>query len=92
MLLWQRATRKLIEKWDCIRCHGLTGNDRSSEDQPTPMLAGQPAGYLVKAMNDYKTGVRANFDDWPKMSKLVRGPSNQDIEDIAAYYETQKRY
>ncbi len=84
--------KKLIKKWDCMRCHGLTGNDRSSKDRPIPMLAGQPAGYLVKAMNDYKTGARADFDNWPRMSRLVKGLSDQDIEDIAAYYEAQKRY
>lgn len=84
--------KKLINKWDCIVCHGLSGNTRSSEDRPIPMLAGQPAGYLVKAMNDYKTGARADFDTWSRMSRLVKGLSDQDIEDIAAYYEAQKRY
>ncbi len=84
--------KKLTKKWDCVWCHGLSGNRRSSEDRPIPMLAGQPAGYLVKAINDYKTGARASFDTWPKMSRLVRGLSDQDIEDIAAYYAAQKRY
>ncbi len=84
--------KKLIKKWDCTWCHGLSGNRRSSEDRPIPMLAGQPAGYLVKAINDYKTGARADFDTWSKMSRLVRELSDQDIEDIAAHYEAQKRY
>ncbi len=84
--------KKLAKKWDCTRCHGLSGNTRSSEDEPVPMLAGQPAGYLVKATNEYKTGARADFDTWSRMSKLVQGLSDQDIEDIAAHYAAQKRY
>ena len=84
--------KKLIKKWDCITCHGLSGNNRSSEDEPVPMLAGQPAGYLIKAMNEYKTEVRADIDTWSRMSKRVQGLSDQDIEDIAAHYEAQKRF
>ena len=43
-------------------------------------------------MNEYKTGARADFDNWPRMSRLVKGLSDQDIEDITAYYEAQKRF
>ncbi len=56
------------------------------------MLAGQPAGYLVKAINEYKAGTRADFDTWSRMSRRVKGLSDQDIEDIAAHYAAQKRY
>ena len=84
--------KKLIKKWDCIVCHGLSGNTRSSEDEPVPMLAGQPAAYLVKAINEYKAGTRADFDTWSRMSRRVKGLSDQDIEDIAAHYAAQKRY
>jgi cytochrome c553 len=84
--------KKLIKKWDCIVCHGLSGNTRSSEDEPVPMLAGQPAGYLVKAINEYKAGTRVDFDTWSRMSRRVKGLSDQDIEDIAAHYAAQKRF
>ena len=84
--------KKLVKKWDCISCHGLSGNNRSSADEPVPMLAGQPAGYLVKAMNEYKAEIRSDIDTWSRMSKRVQGLSDQDIEDIAAHYEAQKRF
>jgi cytochrome c553 len=84
--------KKLIKKWDCITCHGLSGNNRSSEDEPVPMLAGQPAGYLIKAINEYKSGPRIDTDNWSRMSGRVKGLSDQDIEDIAAHYAAQKRF
>jgi cytochrome c553 len=43
-------------------------------------------------MNEYKTEVRADIDTWSRMSKRVQGLSDQDMEDIAAHYEAQKRY
>ena len=84
--------KKLIKKWDCIVCHGLSGNNRSSEDEPVPMLAGQPPGYLIKTMNEYKSGARTDIDTWSRMSMRVKGLSDQDIEDIAAHYAAQKRF
>ncbi len=84
--------KKLIKKWDCVACHGLSGNTRSSRDEPVPMLAGQPAGYTVKAIKEYKAGTRADFDTWSRMSKRVAGLSEQDMKDIAAHYEAQKRF
>ncbi len=56
------------------------------------MLAGQPAGYLIKALTEYKSGIRNDNETWSRMSKRVQGLSNQDIEDIAAHYEAQERF
>ncbi len=84
--------KKLIKSWDCTKCHGISGNARSSKDEPVPMLAGQPAGDLIKALTEYKSGIRNDNETWSRMSKRVQGLSNQDIEDIAAHYEAQKRF
>ena len=41
----------------CISCHGVSG---ISSNQMWPNLAGQKRGYLIKALQDYKSGERKN--------------------------------
>ncbi len=84
--------KKLAKEWECTKCHGLTGNERSVDPPFVPMLAGQPAGYLVKTLNEYKSGARIDEHIWSKMSMRAAALSDQDIEDIAAYFSAQKRY
>lgn len=67
----------------CASCHGPDGN---SEDPNFPILAGQYADYLAKALEDYKTGARKN----PIMAGFAAGLSKQDREDLAAFYSRQK--
>jgi cytochrome c553 len=67
----------------CEACHGATGK---SVDPNYPNLAGQYADYMVQALNDYKTGARTN----PIMAPMAAPLSEQDIEDIAAWYASQK--
>jgi cytochrome c553 len=85
--------RTLAQGSTCTQCHGVDGNARSTSLQPIPMLAGQPAIYLVEQMKNYAEGRRVsstkNFD---LMVKELRLLSEKDFEDIAAYYEAQKRY
>ena len=64
---------------ECQTCHGLDGVSRLPE---APNLSGQVETYLVKALNDYKLGARAN-----EMMSLVAPPlSDGDIADLAAWY------
>lgn len=67
----------------CQSCHGADGN---STDAQFPRLAGQHADYLVKVLKDYKSGERKN----PIMAGFVANLSEQDMEDLAAYYAAQK--
>ncbi|MEX2131738.1 MAG: c-type cytochrome [Pseudohongiellaceae bacterium] len=67
----------------CASCHGPNGNSQIPEN---PKLAGQNAAYLIKQLNDYKSGARQNIT----MSAMVAGLSDQDILDIAAYYAAQQ--
>lgn len=82
----------LATKWNCARCHGQDGNARSTSFQVVPMLAGQPAAYLVKEMVNYADGTRQDLSRNESMSKSLRELGPQDLEDLAAYYESQKRY
>jgi cytochrome c553 len=68
----------------CVACHGADGNKPSAPDQP--VLAGQYPDYIVKALKDYKSGKRKN----PIMSGFASGLTVQDMEDVAAWFSTQK--
>ena len=68
----------------CAACHGADGNKPSAPDQP--ILAGQHYDYLVRALTDYKIGRRNN----PIMKGFAAQLSNQDIEDLAAWFASQK--
>jgi cbb3-type cytochrome c oxidase subunit III len=67
----------------CAACHGADGNSANGE---WPKLAGQNTVYLVKQLQDFKAGRRAN----PIMSGMAAPLSDQDMEDIAAYFSAQQ--
>lgn len=66
----------------CASCHGADGN---SPIAMYPKLAGQSANYLAKQLADFKSGDRAN----PVMAGMVAGLSEQDMNDLAAYFAVQ---
>jgi len=66
----------------CAACHGADGN---SVIPANPRLAGQHADYLVQALSDYKSGARSN----PIMAGMAAPLSEQDIQDLAAYFASQ---
>ncbi|MDX1812137.1 MAG: cytochrome c, partial [Gammaproteobacteria bacterium] len=63
--------------------HGGSGISISPE---IPNLAGQKAGYLAKAIRDFKKGDRKNT----MMSSVVAMIADSDIDNIAAYYASLK--
>lgn len=63
----------------CAGCHGPEGVSLSPE---VPNLAGQKETYMINALQAYQSGLRNN----PLMKSMVQGLSEQDIEDLAAYY------
>lgn len=67
----------------CEACHGPAGNSASPD---FPRLAGQNYDYLVKTLNDYKSGARKN----PIMAPQAANLSKRDISDLAAYYSSQR--
>lgn len=67
----------------CVACHGVDGNSANPE---WPSLAGQHAGYLAVQLTAFRDGVRQN----PLMSPIAMGLSDQDVLDLAAYYEAQR--
>lgn len=65
----------------CAGCHGAEGQGMGS----APALAGKPEADLVKALKDFKSGRTASI-----MHGLTVSLSDQDIEDLAAYYASLK--
>ena len=68
----------------CAACHGVDGAKPSAPDQP--ILAGQHADYLERALGDYKNGRRNNAI----MKGFAAQLSKQDIEDLSAWFASQK--
>lgn len=67
----------------CAACHGADGNSPGGQ---WPKLAGQHASYIVKQLQDYKSGARENAI----MSGMAAALSEQDMQDLAAYYSSQQ--
>ena len=67
----------------CAGCHGVDGN---SPNGTWPILAGQHASYLVKQMKNFKSAERTD----PIMQAMVAALSEEDMQDIAAYFASQK--
>jgi cytochrome c553 len=66
----------------CSACHGPNGN---SVNPQWPRLAGQNAVYIAEQLRLFRSGVRNN----PVMKPLATALSDQDIDDLAVYYEAQ---
>lgn len=67
----------------CAACHGVDGN---SVNPVWPKLAGQHESYLVKQLLYFTDGERDNST----MKGMAAGLSEQDREDLAAYFASQK--
>ena len=70
----------------CIGCHGIVGYQASfPEVYKVPMIAGQGSKYIVSALAAYQKGDRKH----PTMRSIAGSLTEQDMADLAAYYEKQ---
>ena len=67
----------------CLGCHGIEGYRNAYPSYRVPRLGGQRAGYIINALTAYKAGTRAH----PTMQAQGGSLSEQDIEDIAAWFQ-----
>ena len=90
MVLWCTAAQaggdpvegaKVAER--CVACHGPDGN---SPSPIFPRLAGQYADYLLKTLEDYRSGERDNA----VMKAFAMQMSDQEMEDVSAFYASQE--
>jgi len=70
----------------CNACHGATGK---ASVTLYPNLAGQNADYLQHALQAYKKGERSGGQA-EVMKAFVSGLSDEDMADLAAYYQGLK--
>ena len=68
----------------CAGCHGVDGNSAAPN---FPKLAGLDAQYTAKQLADFKSGARKD----PVMAGMAAALSRKDMDDIGAYYASQKR-
>jgi len=66
----------------CAACHNADGNSSSNL---YPKIAGQHPSYMVKQLKEFKSGAREDAI----MLGMVATLSEQDMEDLAAYFATQ---
>jgi cytochrome c553 len=66
----------------CRTCHGLDGY---AQIPIAPHIGGEPAEYLAAQLSAFRSGVREH----EMMSVVASGLSDQQIEDVAAWYAAQ---
>jgi len=76
------AAGKLLAK-NCVACHGETG---TGVNPAWPHIAGQKSTYLANTLKACRAGLRKD----PLMAGVVRGLSDADIANLAAYYAAQR--
>ena len=67
----------------CMACHGAGGN---SSIPANPKLAGQHADYIVKQLQEFKSGKRPNG----VMTGMAAVLSDDDMKNVGAYLAAQK--
>ena len=65
----------------CQVCHGKGGR---STNPTYPVLAGQHAKYIVKQLKAFKSGTRKD----PIMNGMAATLGDQDMQDVAAFFES----
>ena len=68
----------------CQVCHGKGG---VSTNPTYPVLAGQHAKYIVKQLKAFRSGTRKD----PIMNGMAASLSDQDMEDVASFFESNHR-
>lgn len=84
-LAWAEGSAEAgrVKSEQCAGCHGEGGD---SETPIFPKLAGQHAGYLARQLSDFRAQKRID----PSMNAVTGALSDQDIDDLAAFYASQK--
>jgi cytochrome c553 len=68
--------------YTCLGCHGIPDYKNVYPTYSVPELGGQHPGYIIAALKEYKSGERSHAT----MHQQAASLSDQDIEDIAAYF------
>jgi cytochrome c553 len=72
----------------CVACHSADGNSLITQ---YPKIAGQHAAYIEKQLAELKLGIETSGEKGrydPVMSPMAMSLSEQDMQDLAAYYSS----
>lgn len=68
----------------CLGCHNNTGLKNAYPNYSVPKIAGQSQAYLIQSLKDYQNDQRVH----PTMQGNASSISDQDIQDITAYFSS----
>ena len=71
----------------CMGCHGAPGMRNAYPGYRVPKLGGQHHEYIVAALQAYRDELRSH----PTMQAQAADLSDQDMENIAAYFSSLKK-
>ena len=71
-----------IKAYTCTGCHGIPGYKNIYPTYSVPKIGGQNYEYLTIALKAYRDGER----DHKTMDLQAQSLSDQDIEDVSAYF------
>jgi len=80
------AERGAVLAQTCTGCHGIPGYYNAQPAYQVPKLGGQNADYVEVALQGYRRGTRGHETMQAQAATL----SDQDIADVAAYFESFK--
>lgn len=74
----------VTDLYGCVNCHGEDGKGKSPNNSVFPVIGGQQKDYLVKQLNDFRSGARAN-DPAGMMADIAKKMTDAEIEAVSAY-------
>lgn len=74
-----------VKARSCQVCHGKGGH---STKEAYPILGGQHAAYIRKQLHAFRAGTRKD----PIMNSMAASLTDQDIEDVAAFFQSTGRF
>ena len=75
---------KLFRDYGCLNCHGEDGKGRPANNSIFPIIGGQHKDYIVKQLNDFKSGAR-DTDMSGTMGELTNKMTDAEMEAVADY-------
>jgi len=82
------AGEKIFRNYSCLNCHGEIGKGRPANNSIFPVIGGQHKDYLIKQLNDFKTGSR-DTDMSGAMNEVVNHMTDAQIEAVSEYLSQQ---
>ncbi len=70
--------------YGCINCHGENGKGKSPNNSVFPVIGGQHKDYLVKQLNEFRSGKRSN-DPAGMMGDIAEKMTDVEIDAVSEY-------